>query len=239
MTTDKYNSFHTGVLRSVQFDQDEYQGRHYIKLIGRFEILTSADENNNFVGKTETWFASLSEEVTGGKTGKTWYEFTVDGLRACGWEGTSLAELPALAESGQLSTEVKLTVEHRGKQNEQTGVYEWKTSIAWVNPIGGGKIKLKNELAGDALTRFSKQMEGRIAALAGGGQRQGGQQQTRSAAPPARSSYGGNGGGHPNAPGGGYRDEPRRSAPDDDIPFATCALAHEPTAIAPVLRRAT
>lgn len=207
--TDKYSSYHTGVLRSIQFDKQSYEGREHVQLVGRFEILTSADASNDLVGKTETWFGSLSEDATKGKTGKSFYEFTIDGLRACGWTGASLAETPALAESGQLAQEVKLTVEHKLKDDGRGG-QAWRTSIAWVNPIGGGKVKLQNELTADELAQFSKRMERLIA---GGGKSAA--QPPRSAAPPQhRTSHAGNG----SAPGrGGFTDD--RPPPDDDIPF--------------------
>ena len=67
MTTE-YKSFHTGILRSIQFGWNEYEGNRYPQVVGRFEIVSSADPSNSLVGQHQTWFGSLSEEESQGKT---------------------------------------------------------------------------------------------------------------------------------------------------------------------------
>lgn len=92
----------------------------------------------------------------------------------------------------------------------------WQLKVKWVNKPGRGKFAPKKKLEGGDLKAFAAQLKGALKNARGGGG-------TRPSArkPPAT---------HPNAPGAGGL------APDDDIPFASCDLAHEPSPIARCLR---
>lgn len=139
-------------------------------------------------------------------TEKTW-ERTIEALRHLGWTGDDLSELPALAASGALGNQVELVIDHE----EYKG--EWSAKVRWVNRPGGGAVKLKQPLEGAALTTFAARMRGKIRTVPSTG---GGGKPSNGSSGPAP---------HPNAPGG-----------SDDLPFATADMAHEPSAIARVLR---
>jgi hypothetical protein len=201
------------VLRAAQFAETK-KGDEQIVL--GFEIVDPARPDD--VGMHISYFGTF---------GPNSIDFTVDAIRACGWTGDDVSEVPALAEAGQLATEVRLKIEHE--------VYEGKTraKVKFVNKVGGGaKIKLERTLDDNRIKQFAASMRSRIRAAgrdnaSGQGNRPAQQQTQRSTAP--RGNGGGyQGSAHPNAPGNG-----------DDIPFATASLHAEPSALAPILRRPT
>lgn len=177
-----------------------------------FDLVDPADPDH---GRSITWFGFLSDAA---------FDRTIEGLRHCGWQGESLAELPGLAAVGGLAQEVELVIEHE-EYNDK-----WQAKVQWVNRPGGGGVKLKRPLEGAELEAFSARMRGRVR-VAG--------TQARAAAPnaprpPHARPATPNGGGagqrptHPNAPG---------SPVDDDIPFLSADPGREPSPIARVLRR--
>jgi hypothetical protein len=201
------------VLRAAQFAETK-KGDEQIVL--GFEITDPSRPDE--VGMHISYFGTF---------GPNSIDFTVDAIRACGWTGDDVSEVPALAEAGQLANEVRLKIEHE--------TYEGKlrAKVKFVNKVGGGaKIKLERTLDDDRVKRFAASMKSRIRAAgrdgAQAGSRPPAQQQTqRSTAPRSSGGYQG-GGAHPNAPGN-----------NDDIPFLSCDLHAEPSSLAPVLRRLT
>lgn len=144
-----------GCLRSAQFGWNEYEGVKTPQLVCRFEILDGDSK-----GRTDTWFASLSEDAS--RSGKAFYEFTIDSLRACGWTGNDLAEVPVLAAAGQLAGEVVLVRTHRHKDGKVN------TLVKYVNRIGGGGVNLKDKaMADDEVAAFAKRMKAKVAAAGG------------------------------------------------------------------------
>lgn len=145
-----------------------------------------------------------------GTFGPNSIDFTVDAIRACGWTGDNVYEVPALAESGALAAEVSLKIEH------ETYKDKLQAKVRFVNKVGGGaKIKLARVMDDDKARRFGESMKSRIRAAgrdgAGSNQtaRPSGGGQRPSAPPQTRSGY-----------GGSQRDD-RNPPPlgDDDIPF--------------------
>jgi hypothetical protein len=185
------------ICRSIQFGKTS-KGDEQIAI--GFEIV---GEGNPDVGRQLTYYGMFTDSTI---------DFTVEALRNCGWTGDELAELPALADAGQLANEVSLVVEHEEWEGK------WREKVKWVNRPGGGKVKLADPLDDQSLGRFSSMMKSRIRA-AGRDNRGGG----------ARSSSGGqrgnrNGGGPSRFDGAPLPDEPRGyggrgGAPDDDLPF--------------------
>ena len=116
-----YQSKCKAILKSVTFEEREYKGEVKPQLVGTFEIIDGEDRS-----RTETWFASLSEERA--STGKRFVDYTIEALRACGWKGDDLTELPALAEAGKLSNEVQIVREHRTGQDGR-----WRSKVKYVN----------------------------------------------------------------------------------------------------------
>lgn len=201
-----------GILRSAQPGWNEFKDKETGEVIRqpqfvcRFEM-TDGDD----AGKFETWFASLSEDEN--KNGKQFCEFTFESLRQCGWTGSDLAEIPSLAESGALSTEVNLVREHKQKQ-DKTGKWEWRSQIKYVGGgNGGAKVDLKeNAMTQAELASFAKRMSRRL-----GGNGSSGQTQRSAAPPPARNTAPPPANRLPASNGQGDRDAP---PPDDDsIPF--------------------
>lgn len=95
------------------------------------------------------------------------------------------------------------------------GSGEWNLKVKWVNKPGRGRFAFKEPLKGAGLKAFAAQMRGMIRNARGGARPTNG----GGGAKPAQPK-------HPNAPG----------ADIDDIPFASCDVAHEPNPIARVLR---
>lgn len=181
------------ICRSIQFGKTS-KGDEQIAI--GFEIV---GEGNPDAGRQLTYFGMFTD---------TTIDFTVEALRNCGWTGDELAELPALAEAGQIASEVSLVIEHEEWEGK------WREKVKWVNRPGGGKVKLADPLDDQSLTRFSSMMKSKVRAA--------GRDNRSSKTNAPRSNGGGAGNGrrdpHPNAPGndrGGYAGH----GPDDDIPF--------------------
>lgn len=150
------------VLRAAQFARTT-KGDEQIAL--GFEIVDPARPDEQ--GQHITYFGTF---------GPNSIDFTVDAIRACGWNGDDLAEVPGMAEDGQLANEVSLKIEH--------DTYQGKTSakVKFVNRLGGGaKIKLERAMDQTEAQRFAASMKSRVAAAgrdrsnppaAGSGQRQ-------------------------------------------------------------------
>lgn len=160
-----------------------------------------------FQGERIAWVGTFSPGAT---------DRTLEALRIMGWQGEDLAELDAgcdvaklIPEEFDLACDVEADLE---------GVDRLKAN--WVNRIGGGRFAFKTKLEGGELKAFAASMKDAVKNARGGAPR----------AKPAAS--GGNGQKrpqqpHPNAPGGGM---------DDDIPFGSADVAHEPSPISRLLR---
>lgn len=213
--SNEYETRCNGIMRSAQFGWNEYEGVRQPQLVARFELIDGDD-----AGKFDTWFGSLSEDEN--SKGIQFYEYTIKSLRACGWTGDDLSEIPDLAENGSLAKEVSLVRTHKVLDTGET-----KTKIKYVGGGGGAKIDLKeNAMTEREVADFARRMRSRIGGKAAGGSsgtQRSAAPPTRNAAPPARNG----GQRHPNAPGN--RD-------DSDIPFVVCDLDAEPSAVAAVLR---
>jgi len=182
------------VLRAAQFSETR-KGDEQIVL--GFEIVDPSRPDEQ--GMHISYFGGFGENSI---------DFTVDALRACGWKGDDVSEVPALAESGQLATEVRLKIEHE--------TYEGKlrARVKFVNRVGGGaKIKLERALDDDRVRRFAASMKSRIRAA--GRDNSSGQQQRTSGGGQSRPS----GGGRPAPSGRGGNNWDAPPPNDDDIPF--------------------
>lgn len=198
---------HRALLRSAQFCETS-AGDEQIAL--GFELLDPGDGTPN--GTFLTYFGVFH----GGAL-----DFTIDAIRNCGWNGDDLYEVPMLADGGQLNAEVSLVV--AAEQYKE----KWSNKVKWVNRPGGGKIKLERPLDDGKLKSFAQRMKSAVrAAGRDNGTRQTASSPGRPAASDDRQRSGG-GPTHPNAPGGDQ----------DEIPFASCSVADEPSSVAPVLRR--
>lgn len=116
------------------------------------------------------------------------WERSIESLRNMGWTGDDLQELPALCEAGQLG-DVEIVIDHE----EYQGAVSAK--VKWINKVGGGAVKLKKPMEGDALKRFSAQMRSKVRTVPSTG--------------PARPANASNG----TAP------QPAAATGTDDIPF--------------------
>lgn len=185
--------------RSVQFALTAKEAEQVV--IG-FEFLDEAGQPNGFY---MSYFGMLGDNSI---------DFTIDALRACGWTGDDLSELPALAESGGLATEVSLVVVHETYQDKT------RAKVKFVNRAGGGgKLKLERALEPADLKSFAQRMKSKVRAAG------------REPGPRASNGAGASRGGP------SQRDVPPPG--DGDVPFVTCDLGHEPSPVAAVLRRAT
>ena len=161
---------HRAIPRSFQFgyagEDDKPQA-----VVG-FEIVGDGDP---YAGWSISAFCFLHD--------KSW-ERSIESFRHMGWTGDEIDELPALCEAGQLG-EVEIVVDHE----EYQGTVSAK--VKWINKPGGGAVKLKKPMEGDALKRFSAQMRGKVRTVPSTG--------------PARPSNGST--------------QPKPAGGQDDIPF--------------------
>lgn len=138
-------------------------------------------------------------------------ERTIESLQHMGFSGDDLSLLEDLDEKGCAEL-LPNVVEIVCEPEEYDG--QWRLRVQWVNRPGAGRFVAKQPLKGSELKAFAAQMKGAL----------------RNARGPQKSN-GTSGGGarttqpHPNAPGN-----------RDDVPFASCDLAAEPTPISRVLR---
>jgi hypothetical protein len=126
-------------------------------------------------------------------------EYTTEALRATGWEGDDLAEIPDLAVAGKLGP-CEIVVQHETYEGKQ------RARIRFVNRVGGGRFKFKEgtELQGGELKSFAARMK---SAFRGGA--------------PSRSAPRSNGSASQPRGGGSAGHDDRRPPPpvDDDLPF--------------------
>jgi hypothetical protein len=113
-----------------------------------FEV---TDEGQN-LGMTVTWFGSLH----GGALA-----ITDESLRACGWEGDDLAELPDLAAAGKLGP-VQLVLEDEARESDGR-VFP---TVVFINRLGGGAFQFKPEslITGGDLKALGARMKATFAA---------------------------------------------------------------------------
>ncbi len=103
-------------------------------------------------------FELTEEDVRGQRI--TWYGFftdgtfdrTIEGLRACGWEGDDLSNLSSINGS----VEASIVIEHEEYQGHV------KARVRWVNKAGG--VAVKDRIPDDEAKRFAAKMRGRISA---------------------------------------------------------------------------
>jgi len=168
------------ICRSVQFGTSKKGDEQVV--IG-FEFLDEAKQPN---GYHMSYFGMFGENSI---------DFTVEALRNCGWTGDDLAELPALADSGGLASEVVLVVVHETYEGET------RAKVKFVNRTGGGKLKLERALDDEGLKSFAQRMKSKVRAAG----RDGGQK---------RSAPSGS-----NGTRGGYDSRNVPPPSDDDLPF--------------------
>lgn len=121
------------------------------------------DENSPNKGRVTTYFGSFGERSI---------DFTVDALRACGWQGDDLADLPKAFERGELGAEVSLKIINepsldRDKRPvmDEDGNEKWRDKVAFVNVPGEGGAGFKPEktLEGAELKNFGQRMRTAVA----------------------------------------------------------------------------
>jgi hypothetical protein len=172
---------------AVQFGTTGEGENEKEQVVVLFDLVGESDPDT---GRSINWFGFLNDKN---------FDRTIEALRYCGWEGDELAELSQLAAAGQLALEVDLVIEHEEYEGR------WQAKVRWVNRPGGGAVKLKKPLDGQALAAFSARMKGRVR-VAGETARAGGSRSTNGQRVPPSGSRSQ---AHPNAPGGAL----------DDIPF--------------------
>lgn len=163
------------------------------------------------VNRGLTYFGMFLEAQPGKDRGPI--DFTMGVLRAIGWTGDDLSELPQLAQEGKLATRVELVVDHEeynGKTNAR---------IKFVNPLGGGRgaVKLERPMDGTATKAFAETMKSRIRSM-GAAKPAAPAAPSKSSALPRRGPPPGVPA-HPNAPGQGEFGVGEICGPDDEIPF--------------------
>lgn len=144
---------HFGRLTSGEFMYSQKEREPMF--VGTFEIISDAGKEPNAIkvlpATKVRWWGSLSEEPW--KSGTPKVEGTIDGLRACGWQGASLATVPTQITAGGLAREVYLTVEH----------YQGKMKVAFVDESRG--TGGNEDMPLDQLAELSARLEARIAGL--------------------------------------------------------------------------
>lgn len=165
--------------------------------------------DGEFAGESIAWIATFHD--TPDKNGVTGSERNIQSLQYMGWAGDDLAELVDISDeqARKLLPEVVSIV-------CEPDTYDGKTrlKVKWVNKPGG-RFAFKEPVSKNDLRSFAAQMKSTV-----------------------KSVRATNGGPKPTANGavpGGSGSEPK-PGDVDDIPFASCDVAHEPTAIARVLR---
>jgi hypothetical protein len=156
MTTIHSEGRFPAVCRSIQFNE---AGTGNTQAVIGFEFCEVVEDDSSNpqlepTGEFISYFGAFTDKGT---------VHTVKALRACGWEGDDLSELPALADSGALANEVSLVIVHEVYNGET------KAKVKWVNPPGGGggKIKLERALDERGLSDFAARMKSRIRAEGG------------------------------------------------------------------------
>lgn len=144
---------------------------------------------------------------TADKNGTTGHERVVQSLQYAGWQGDDLADLAELTDE-----QAKALLPEEVELSCAPETYEGKTrlKVQWVNKVGAGRFVFKEAASKNDLRSFAAQMKATVRSLRGA---------TPNGSGPKPAP-------HPNAPG----------TPGDDIPFASCDMAHEPSPIARILR---
>lgn len=146
---------------------------------------------------------------------------TAESLQYMGYQGDNLEDFASLDREGcqrLLPSVVEIVCEPESYTDEE-GNERWSLRVQWVNRVGGGRYKASNPLEGGELKAFAAQMKSVFRNSRGPGAKPNGAGTSKPAQPAAGNGGFGRGG-------------------NDDIPFGTCSLEHEPTAIASVLRGA-
>lgn len=114
-------------------------------------------------GRVITYFGSFGDNSI---------DFTVDALRACGWQGDNLADVPAAFDRGELDAEVSLKIVNELVLDAQKrpvldehGQEKWRDRVAFVNipGVGGGGFKPEKPLDGAELANFGARMRTAVA----------------------------------------------------------------------------
>lgn len=150
------------------------------KLNGRYKaVAVDGGLGESSTGKEQVAVAfKLSESGEAQGAQLTWYgyftEATVESthraLRACGWQGTNLAELLDFKTAIPNPAEVELVIEQE-PVNDKDGIQGvdsngnplTRARIRWVNEAG--KMALKTALAPDKAAAFAARMKGKMLAL--------------------------------------------------------------------------
>lgn len=86
---------------------------------------------------------------------------TLESLRYCGMKGDDLYEA---AESQPFDQVVEIQVEHDEFTNE-SGEERVVANVAWVNRLGGGAVKIDNQMSADELRQFAAQLRSRLVSV--------------------------------------------------------------------------
>lgn len=123
-----------------------------------------ADESSPNNGRITTYFGSFHEKAI---------DFTVDALRACGWAGDNVADVPAAFERGELAAEVSLKIineqildwKTRQPVLDEDGNEKWRDKVAFVNVPGDGGAGFKPEkpVEGQELANFGARLRTAVA----------------------------------------------------------------------------
>lgn len=178
--------------------------------------------DGEYAGESIAWIATFHD--TPDKNGVTGSERNIQSLQYMGWQGDDLAELVDITDEqarALLPEIVSIVCE--------PDTYEGKTrlKVKWVNKPGG-RFAFKEPVSKNDLRSFAAQMKSTVKAV-----------RASNGGTPAKAPAAGGG----NAKGwagntsavGGSSPEPK-PGDVDDIPFASCALADEPSALARVVR---
>lgn len=143
---------------------------------------------------------------TADKNGVTGSERVIQSLQYAGWQGDDIAELAELTDEQALAM---FTEEVELACSPDT--YNGKThlKVNWVNKAGSGRFAFKEAATKNDLRSFGAQMKSTVKSLRGAS---------------------GGGSGKPTTPANGTK------TPEEDIPFASCSIEHEPSPIARVIR---
>jgi hypothetical protein len=166
------------------------------------------------------WYGAFTATMVG-DSGKSVAQRTCESLRHMGLKGDDLTE----CESQPLDQIVSVKVEH----NEWEG--KTRARIAFVNPVGGGTIKLNNPMPEIEKRKFAAMMKGSLGKLpvTAGERVSGGESRSMSKSAGTAHAHAAKaaGGG-----GGGADRTPETELLEDDIPFATAELCigkvHQP-----------
>lgn len=184
----------------------------------------SSQKNTKYIAVN---FEIVDDDHYAGETPQAWKGYftektearTVESLQHMGYQGDNMEDFASLDREGcsrLLPGVVEIVCEPESfvgdDGNERTVL-----KVQWVNRVGGGRFKASNPLEGGELKAFAAQMKSVF-------------RNARAAGPRVIT---------PKSAGSGSSKPAQTSAPavsDDDIPFATCDIAFEPSPIARVIR---